>query len=134
MITYTDKIISPDMINQVRRSVGWRAHDKERYTEALAHTVYCQMAYDQTRPVGVARLIGDGIYYMLVDVAVDPAYQKQGIGQTMVSNILNYIRLQTQQTCIILLNASYGKEAFYEKLGFQKLNTGTAMELRISGK
>lgn len=134
MITYIDQNLQPDHINQVRQAVGWRALDEARYAEALQKTVYALMAYDGNRPVGLARLIGDGICYVIVDVAVDPTYQKQGIGKTLVLQLLEYVRrqLDKDQDCTILLNASYGKEDFYQKLGFQKMHTGTGMQLILS--
>ena len=134
MITYTDTAISPQDVNLVRQSVGWKAHSENRYKEAIEHSAYCQMAFDQQRPVGIARLIGDGIYYMIVDVAVDPAYQKLGIGKKMISNILAYLskQLESGQSCTVLINASYGMEGFYENLGFKKLDTGTGMQLHLS--
>lgn len=41
----------------------------------LVYEDYCNLR----ESVGMGRLIGDGMYYMIVDVVVQPDYQKQGI-------------------------------------------------------
>ncbi len=69
----------------------------------------------------MGRLIGDGMYYMIADVVVQPNYQKQGIGNKLVSMIIEYVDKATPVggRSTIQLIAEKGKEAFYEKLGFK---------------
>lgn len=33
----------------------------------------------------MGRLIGDGMYYMIADIVVQPDYQKQGIGSKIIN-------------------------------------------------
>ena len=38
--------------------------------------------------VGMARAIGDGLYYLIVDVVVHNEYQRKGIGTKILSDII----------------------------------------------
>lgn len=71
----------------------------------------------------MGRLIGDGIYYLICDVAVIPAYQHQGIATKIIEMIIQYAKqlLSPKERCSIQLIAASGKEGFYEKLGFTLL-------------
>ena len=84
----------------------------------------------------MARAIGDGIYYFIVDVVVDPKYQKKGIGKMLIESIVRDVENRTNdgQKCSINLVSMKGKEEFYEKCGFRKISfdyTGYGMIRRI---
>ena len=84
----------------------------------------------------MARVIGDGIYYLIVDVLVDKSYQGKGIGKKIINEIIDEIDSRTKkgQTCFINLISMEGKEDFYEKCGFIKVpfgNTGHGMIRKI---
>ncbi|NMA70048.1 MAG: GNAT family N-acetyltransferase [Desulfitobacterium sp.] len=79
-------------------------------------------AFDQDKLIGFGRAICDGAYEAaLYDVVILPEYQGRGIGSTIVKHILNSL-----PTCNVILFSSIGKEGFYKKLGFEKMNTGMA--------
>lgn len=67
--------------------------------------------------IGVARCVTDFSYCCyLSDIAVDEAYQKQGIGKSMIKKI----EQQLPPSCkIILLSAPQASE-YYPKIGFTK--------------
>ena len=69
----------------------------------------------------MGRLIGDGIYYMMVDIIVEPSYQGKGIGSNIVNKLIEYVHRETPVggRSSIQLIAEKGKESFYEKLGFK---------------
>ena len=50
---------------------------KEQTQEALHNSLYTVTAVDGNQTVGMGRLIGDGMYYMIVDIVVHPTYQKK---------------------------------------------------------
>lgn len=62
---------------QLRESVDWLPFSKEQTQEALNNSLYTVTAVDENQTVGMGRLIGDGMYYMIVDIVVHPAYQKK---------------------------------------------------------
>ena len=69
----------------------------------------------------MGRLIGDGIYYLIVDVVVRPEYQGQGIGSKIIDMLLEYVEENTPSggRSSVQLVAEKGKEAFYLNKGFK---------------
>ena len=78
-------------------------------------------AVDGGRTVAMGRLIGDGLYYMMVDIVVNPAFQGKGIGSQIVDLLLAYVDDRTPPggRSSVQLIAEQGKEAFYIKKGFK---------------
>ena len=75
-----------------------------------------------------------GYIAYLADVIVNPEYQGQGIGKKMVQECIKYIDNQLKEgwRIKIVIVASKGKEAFYEKLGFKARpndNDGPGMDM-----
>ena len=84
----------------------------------------------------MARTIGDGLYYLIVDVVVNKEYQGKGIGKILIEEIVKEVYNKTKegQKASINLISMQGKEAFYEKCGFKKIPfdyTGYGMIRRI---
>lgn len=84
----------------------------------------------------MARAIGDGLYYLIVDVVVNQQYQRKGIGKILIEEIVKEVYNKTKegQKASINLISMQGKEAFYEKCGFSKIPfdyTGYGMIRRI---
>lgn len=71
----------------------------------------------------MGRLIGDGQYYIIVDVIVHPAFQRQKIGSAILNMLLKYVDGHTPAggRSSIQLIAEKGKEPFYEALGFKRI-------------
>jgi ribosomal protein S18 acetylase RimI-like enzyme len=79
-------------------------------------------SYDSNELIGAARAISDGVYHAaLCDTVVLPEYQGKGIGRHMVETLLH-----DMQGLKVILTASFGKEGFYKKLGFQRHKTALA--------
>lgn len=78
-------------------------------------------AEEDNQVVGMGRLIGDGMYYMIVDIVVQPAYQQMGIGSKILNMIIEYVDSATPGggRSSIQLIAEKGKETFYESRGFK---------------
>lgn len=49
------------------------------------------MIYDNENAIGMGRVVGDGIYFTIVDIVVRPEYQGKKIGTAIINSILNYI-------------------------------------------
>ena len=97
------------------------AFSKEQTQKALDNSLYTVIAVDDNQTIGMGRLIGDGMYYMIADIVVQPNYQKQGIGNKIVNMIIEYVDKATPigGRSSIQLIAEKGKETFYEKMGFK---------------
>ena len=85
---------------------------------------YRCFVYDDEKVVGVGRALADGVdVSYIADVAIHPEYQGQGIGKAIVSKLVEFSKGHNK----IILYANVGKEPFYAKLGFDKMNTAMAI-------
>lgn len=108
---------------RLRESVEWLNFSKEQTEKSLNNSLYTVTAVEDNHTVGMGRLIGDGTYFLIVDVVVQPAYQKMGIGSKIVDMIIEYVDRQTPigGRSSIQLISEKGKETFYEKRGFKQI-------------
>ena len=106
---------------ELRESVEWLLFSKEQTQKALNNSLYTVIAVDDNQTVGLGRLIGDGMCYVIADIVVRPNYQKQGIGRKIVNMLIEYVDRETPigGRSSIQLIAEKGKETFYEKTGFK---------------
>ena len=111
------------IVSETLRHVGmaYDTSDVHRRAFEASHTTV--FAYHRNQLIGFGRAISDGVYQVAVyDVAIRPEYQGQGIGTTIMKNILDRI-----SHCNVILYSSPGKEDFYKKLGWRKMKTGMAL-------
>ncbi len=122
-VKYLENELDYETYYHLRESVGWNNYSEKQAKQAMKNTVYSIAVKEEAKPVAMARLVGDGLYYMIVDVVVAPAYQGQGIGSKLLEMLLDYIEnnLPEGGRVSIQLVAEKGKEAFYEKLGFKRI-------------
>lgn len=123
MIKYEENTLKIEDIQKIRKAVHWSIFTEHQWQQVLNMTVYSIAVKDNEDVIAMGRLIGDGIYYLICDVAVIPEYQKQGIGTRIIEKIIEYVQnhLQNNERCSIQLIAAKGKEAFYESLGFARI-------------
>lgn len=120
---YKENVLSYENYYRLRESVGWTNFSKTQAQTALKNSLYTVIAVEKNQTVAMGRLIGDGQYYMIVDVIVHPDFQNQKIGTSILNLLLKYVDNHTPRggRSSIQLIAEKGKEAFYETLGFKKI-------------
>ena len=128
--------LQPKEYNELRNSVGWDSKDEKVIIEALRNSVIVKKIIVNNKAVGMARAIGDGLYYLIVDVVVNKEYQGKGLGKILIEEIVKEVYNKTKegQRASINLISILGKETFYEKCGFRKIPfdyTGYGMIRRI---
>ncbi|MCI8441515.1 MAG: GNAT family N-acetyltransferase [Provencibacterium sp.] len=96
---------------------------QEQAAAALGRGLCTLAVLEGDTPVGMGRLIGDGLYDTIVDVVVRPEYQGQGIGRAIIGRLLAFAEKEMPPggRVSVSLIAEKGKEPFYEKLGFRKI-------------
>ena len=129
---YKENFLKYDTYFKLRESVGWSNFSKEQTVKALTNSVYDIVVLDDKSVIGMGRLIGDGLYYTIVDVVVRPEYQSNGVGTEIINRIMEYVdsHIPPNGRASIQLISEIGKEPFYEKMGFKKIpheNCGTGM-------
>ncbi len=121
-ITFTHEI-TIENYNDLRASVDFITIRPNRAKVALANALYLIVAMEGDRPIGMARVVGDGGYvYFICDVIVRPSHQSQGLGRKLIENVLAWLKEQVEgdETIMVNLMSAMNKEPFYEKLGFHK--------------
>lgn len=105
----------------LRSSVGWNNFAEEQVAKSISNTILNITLIDEEETIAMGRLIGDGIYYLIVDVVVRPEYQGQGIGSTIIDKLLEYVEEHTPTggRSSVQLIAEKGKEGFYINRGFK---------------
>ncbi|MDA8389263.1 MAG: GNAT family N-acetyltransferase [Gammaproteobacteria bacterium] len=100
------------------------AGDLARLEKMLRAADIVVTARDQGRLVGISRAITDFSYCCyLSDLAVDVAYQRQGIGRQLVAKTHE---MAGQATTLILI-AAPAAESYYPQIGMQKLKSAWAI-------
>lgn len=105
----------------LRSSVGWNNWFEEQTRRSIENSLYVITVREGARLLGMGRLIGDGMYFLICDVVVRREYQGQGIGSLIVDRLVSYVEQQTPEggRSSIQLIAEKGKEDFYLKKGFK---------------
>lgn len=117
------KISAAQFIDVLQRStLGERRpiDDSKRISDMLAHANLICTAWDGDVLVGVSRSLTDFSYCCYVsDLAVDVAYQRQGIGRELIR--LTQARLHPLGKIILL--AAPKAEGYYPKIGFNQFHS-----------
>lgn len=101
-----------------RSTLGQRrpVDDRARMEKMLANANLIITAWDGEKLVGISRAVTDWVYCTyLSDLAVDQAYQKQGIGRELI----RHTRDAAPQANLILLAAPAAVD-YYPRIGFTR--------------
>ena len=128
-ITYTDKKeFSTSDLQQLFQSVNWMsANYPERLKKALDNCETVFTAWDNEQLVGLVNAIDDGeltayVHYLWVN----PVYQGQGIGKTLLDKIKEKYK---DYLYIIVIAENEGLIKFYSQNGFQQGNGSYVFEI-----
>lgn len=90
----------------------------------FGNSMFKCFVFDGSNLVGVGRVLADGgDCAYICDIAVHPEYQGQGLGKRIVRKLLDLSESHKK----IILYANPGKEGFYQRLGFRRMNTAMAI-------
>jgi GNAT superfamily N-acetyltransferase len=105
----------------LRSSVGWNNFAQEQVVKSIRNSIYDIKVVVENSTIAMGRLIGDGTYYLVVDIIVQPEYQGKGIGSKILDSITKYVEDNTPigGRSSVQLIAESGKEGFYGKKGFK---------------
>lgn len=128
-----DNSLTYEIYYNLREAVGWSNFSETQAREALKNSKYDVVFFNEEKAIGMGRVIGDGIYYIIVDVVVVPEFQGKGIGTKIINEIISYIteNIPKDSRVSVQLISEKGKEPFYEKIGFKKIpneNCGSGMK------
>ena len=104
----------------LRKSVEWYDIPESVVAQALAKSDFIVSAKDGDTVVGMARLMTDGTQVLIMDVAVHPNYQGNGIGKKLMEHIVEHIK-ETYSQMLVSLTTDEKNTGFYGKLGFDRI-------------
>ena len=82
----------------------------------------------------MGRVVGDnGLFYQLVDVAVEPDHQGRGLGKTIVRTLMGRLEIVAPAEAYVSLIADGTADLLYAQFGFQStapVSIGMARWLR----
>ena len=118
---YKENVLTCEIYKNLRESVHWLDLPLNKVKLAIEKSLYTITVFDGDFVVAMGRLIGDGLYYVVVDVIVSPDYQRKGIGSNIIKMLVDFVDNETSvgNRSSIQLISEKGKEKFYEQFGFK---------------
>lgn len=105
----------------LRDSAKWDKLDLKTIERGLEHSIFSVCATYENEVVGCGRVIGDGaLYFYIQDIIVAPQFQKRGIGQFIMNEIMKFVAETADHNAFIGLMSAEGVGGFYEKYGFEE--------------
>ena len=117
-LNYKEIMPSPGEFCELRVKAGLSAKSLKAATIALPNSLYAVSIRDGQLLVAMGRVVGDGACnFEVVDVAVDPAYQGNGLGRKVMEYIDGYLASVALEGSYVSMIAD--EPEFYEKLGYR---------------
>lgn len=114
------KIPGVEEYRELRAICGLSPKSKTAATMGLPNTLFATTIRDQEKLIAMGRVIGDGgCNFEVVDVAVHPEYQQQGLGGLIMDSIMSYLNEKAPKSAYVSLIADYHSPALYSKFGFR---------------
>jgi len=104
---------------RLRAQAGMAPRTIEAAQRGLPNTLYGVSLLCDGEVVGMGRVIGDGAcFFIVVDIAVTPALQGQGLGKRIVGALDDWLRANAPPSAVVSLVADGDAKHLYAKYGF----------------
>lgn len=104
----------------LRVAAGLSAKTAEAASRGLPGSLYAVCLRQGEELVAMGRIIGDGgLNYEVVDIAVRPEFQRQGLGTRVMAALMEWLRQHAPASAYCFLIADDDAPALYEKFGFE---------------
>lgn len=88
--------------------------------KGLPRSLYAVCVREGNRLIGMGRIVGDGgCNFEIVDMAVHPDFQRQGLGFAVMESLMSYLQREAPSSAYVSLIADHGAPALYRKFGFE---------------
>ncbi len=119
-LRWNDAAPAVDEYLALRAAAGLNPFSAQAATRGLAGTWAAACVRDGERLIGMGRVVGDdGCFFQIVDIAVHPSMQRQGLGRTIMQKLLDALNARAPAGAFVSLLADSPSEALYRKFGFQ---------------
>ena len=121
MLTFVEDNKDVNIYLDLRKKVNWIELTTKQAQKALDNSLKIVTVYDDGEPIGMGRIVGDGVVIDYIqDLVVRPDCQKSGVGRMIIERLIQYVKeTKLENTEIMLcLMCAKGREKFYEKFNF----------------
>ena len=115
---HTVEVPTLDDYRRLRVAAGLTARSEAAAEAGLPNTVVAVVVRHEGRAVGMGRAIGDGLFYQIVDIAVEPAHQGHGLGKVIVSNLMEALWQVAPAEAYVSLITDGEANRLYAQYGF----------------
>ena len=122
--TQSPDAIDWDALSELYRIAPLGNKSGEWLKTAYANSMFKRFAFDGDQVVAAGRAVADGVdCSYLCDIVVHPAYQGTGLGKELIQSLVDLSKGHRK----IILYAVPGREPFYARFGFRRMNTAMAI-------
>jgi len=113
-------IPSVDDYCRLRVSTGLSPKSAEAAAAGLPNTLFGVLVLKEDKVIGMGRVVGDGgLFYQVVDIAVEPAHQRRGLGKAIVGKIVDHLKQSAPAGAHVSLIADGLAQHLYAQFGFK---------------
>jgi GNAT superfamily N-acetyltransferase len=108
-----------DDYRRLRSVAGLSPKSAEAAVLGLANTLYGVSLKQGDDIIGMGRIIGDGgCFFVVVDIAVQPEYQRRGLGKRIMTALDAWLRAHAPESSNVSLFADGDARHLYARFGF----------------
>lgn len=119
---------------RLRAVAGLTPRSEAAAAAGLPGTLHGVQAIAEGRVIGMGRIIGDGgLVFHICDMAVEPAFQGQGIGRAIMAALMAHLKTEIKAEAYVNLLADGPARFLYAEFGLELTEPetrGMAMWLR----
>lgn len=105
---------------RLRVEAGMSPKTADGAARGLPNTCIGVVVRHDGRAVGMGRVIGDGgLFFQVVDIAVEPAHQGRGLGKAIVAHLVARVRAIAPVGAYVSLIADGEANRLYAQYGFE---------------
>lgn len=105
---------------RLRRIAGMTERSEAAAAAGLPNSWFAVVVRHGGAAVGMGRIVGDGgLAFQIVDIAVDPAHQRRGLGFAIMDRLMAELRARAPAETQVSLLADGDARHLYARFGFQ---------------
>lgn len=114
-----ERFPDPATYRSLRVAAGMSPKTAEAAERGLKNTLYGVSLRRGGDMIGMGRIVGDGgCFFLVVDIAVLPAWQGRGLGMRIMAALDAWLRVNAPESAYVSLGADGDAKRLYAKFGF----------------